>query len=151
MCHSVNLRPCEISYLHWNDTCRMKLEIVILDPRDPVEGDVEQAVQDKPDNVQGNKVKVKSNNALPSPVLVGKHAHMMSTNLWIFDPLLPCQAHKSAVFVRYYSPIHLMDHWIMVQLGYWFRSWPDFLCNICWLMGQSAYLFNFWPVPTWNH
>ena len=64
---------CDISYLYWNDTCRMELEIVILNPRDPVEGDIEQAVQDKPDNVQGNKVKVQTDHALPPPILGGKH------------------------------------------------------------------------------
>ena len=48
----------------------MELEIVILDSRDPVEGDVEQAVQDEPDNVQSDKVKVEADHALPPPVLV---------------------------------------------------------------------------------
>ena len=48
----------------------MEFEIVILDAWDPVERDVEQAVQDEPDNVEGDKVKVEPDDALPPPVLV---------------------------------------------------------------------------------
>ena len=48
----------------------MELEIVILYAGDPVEGDVEQAVEDEADNVQSDKVKVEADHALPPPVLV---------------------------------------------------------------------------------
>ena len=48
----------------------MELKVVILDAWDPVERDVEQAVQDEPDNVEGDKVKVEPDDALPPPVLV---------------------------------------------------------------------------------
>ena len=41
-----------------------------LDAGDPVEGNIEQTVEDKADNVEGHKVKVEADHALPPPILV---------------------------------------------------------------------------------
>ena len=41
----------------------MELEVVRLDAVDPVEGAVEHAVQDEPDDVQGQEVEVQANHA----------------------------------------------------------------------------------------
>ena len=41
----------------------MELEVVSLDAVDPVEGDVEHAVQDEPDDVQRQEVEVQANHA----------------------------------------------------------------------------------------
>ena len=48
----------------------MQLEVVVLDAGDPVEGDVEHAVQGEPDDIQCHEVEVESDHALPPPVLV---------------------------------------------------------------------------------
>ena len=44
---------CHLSYLHRVNASRVKREVVILDAVDPVEGDVEHAIQDEPDDVEG--------------------------------------------------------------------------------------------------
>ena len=51
------------SYLHWVDASRVELEVVRLDAVDPVEGAVEHAVQDEPDDIQGQEVEVQANHA----------------------------------------------------------------------------------------
>ena len=68
--NAIKLTDLLISYLDRDHTSRMELKVVILDAWDPVERDVEQAVQDEPDNVEGDKVEVEPDDALPPPVLV---------------------------------------------------------------------------------
>ena len=48
----------------------MEVKIVVLDARDPIEGNIEKAVEDESDNIQSDKVKIESDHALPPPVLV---------------------------------------------------------------------------------
>ena len=48
------------TYLHWVDASRVELEVVRLDAVDPVEGAVEHAVQDEPDDIQGQEVEVQA-------------------------------------------------------------------------------------------
>ena len=51
------------SYLHWVDASRVELEVVRLDAVDPVEGAVEHAVQDEPDDIERQEVEVQANHA----------------------------------------------------------------------------------------
>ena len=51
------------SYLHWVDASRVELEVVRLDAVDPVEGAVEHAVQDEPDDVERQEVEIQANHA----------------------------------------------------------------------------------------
>ena len=48
----------------------MELEIVGLDAVDPVEGNVEHAVQDEPDDVQRQEVEVQADHALKTRNLI---------------------------------------------------------------------------------
>ena len=59
----INVGASHISYLYRVNASRVELEVVSLDAVDPVEGDVEHAVQYEPDDVQRQEVEIQANHA----------------------------------------------------------------------------------------
>ena len=84
-----------------------------LDAGDPVEGNIEQAVEDKADNVQGDKVKVEADHALPPPILVNLQGVQKGTS-WTMLGFLPVLKRRWIVVLRHSrtsGQLKMLDLW----------------------------------------